>query len=455
MAPEPATKKGTGGAGQPVDNQPPLGANPPPPMLTPQELCRGTTRNAIARIHASCQPASARFVNANLIALANLLQLLEQHWKQFNDEHRAILRAGDMTEAQYAEQERIMVETERHAMDARNAIQAKVQELTPAAEVVPPVAQQPLRLELSASDLTMNQNTWGKFDGDMVHWQSFRDKFIAAVHENERIRPVFKLQHLMAALQGPAARVVGTRPPTEDGYQAAWARLCEVYNDDFQIVRAILRSLFAMPTLENPTQAGLRRIIDTTHEATRQLRSLGVPVEHWDQILVHLIIERLDEKTANDWMMQRNNALPTIVEVSAFLERRARSLCHAQPEPMQAGHKRKNPMDTSKTDGGPSRREHSEHNATDSSASREAIVCKCCDGAHHVFRCEKFMKMTLEQRRAEVYKWKLCKNCLKPYHPLAQCKFGECIRCHEKHNSTLCPKRYADKASEANEAESK
>lgn len=141
---------------------------------------------------------------------------------------------------------------------------------------------------------------------------------------------MYKLQHLLAALTGKAASVVGTRQPTAAGYLGAWARLCEVYNDNYLIVQAVLRSIFELPKLAEASHDGLRKLVDTMLEATRQLQTIGIQVAHWDQILVFMLVSRLDDQTANAWEMQREAALPTLSDLCAFLDRKARSVAHEQ-----------------------------------------------------------------------------------------------------------------------------
>ncbi|ODM90728.1 hypothetical protein Ocin01_15954, partial [Orchesella cincta] len=42
---------------------------------------------------------------------------------------------------------------------------------------------------------------------------------------------------------------------------------------------------------------GLQQLLDTTKECLRTLTVLGRPVEHWDDVIVHFILERMDPET--------------------------------------------------------------------------------------------------------------------------------------------------------------
>ena len=52
------------------------------------------------------------------------------------------------------------------------------------------------------------------FSGDPLTWQSFRDSFDAAVHNNSMLDGVQKFNYLRAQMQGGAARVIAGLPLT-------------------------------------------------------------------------------------------------------------------------------------------------------------------------------------------------------------------------------------------------
>lgn len=55
-------------------------------------------------------------------------------------------------------------------------------------------------IEVQHTDAAGNvPNTWGTSDGDYSKWQSFRDRWLAAMHENDKIKAVTKFQNLKTA----------------------------------------------------------------------------------------------------------------------------------------------------------------------------------------------------------------------------------------------------------------
>lgn len=416
---------------------------------------QGLDQRAFRRlVHVTAIEQIERRCTAELVGQMSLAEVrewratLDRNFDLFTNEQ---LNVNQLANGQMAAEADIFWRVEEMVIRIRATIGTRIDELAQGREV-PREQPQPIRVEVSTTDLPSNQNTWGKFDGDLVKWQSFRDKFTAAVHENERIKPVFKLQHLLAALTGEAAAVVGTRPPTEAGYQGAWERLGEVFNDESQIIRAILRAFTAMPKITRPTHTNMRALVDTTHETVRQLEALGVGVEHWDQRLVFDLTERLDNETLNAWDMHRASNFPTLQELCAFLERKARSLPWDDPpaEQAKAGQKRRHNGETVKQE-----QAHNKPHAASTGAplkpSSGHAPCQSCGGGHALYRCPTFLGMALAARRRAAAEWKCCFNCLRTGHEAAQCTFGACSRCpgNRKHNSLLCPMREASGATVA------
>lgn len=403
-------------------------------QVVPRVARRTMAANGVNRVRKLC--LASTFANATLSMAQDLLRELQGHFDRFELE---CFGAGTMTLEEFETQQTLMVQIEQAAREARMIIQGRIDALAPVPPQRPSPDRRPVQVEVMATDLPTNQNTWDKFDGDLFRWQSFRDKFRAAVHQNDRISTVFKLQHLLAALTGQAAEVVGTRPPTEAGYNEAWIRLCEVFDDEYMLVRAILKTIFSLSALEQPTQEGLRKIIDTMHEAIRQLTTLKVPVEHWDQILVFMMVEKLDSRTMDAWEMYREQGLPTFGALTIFLERRARSLTHAKTGPQSSGSKRKSSDDHQRTG---SSQGKFQRKIGSSTTPNEGWSCPNCRQGHPLYRCPGYLAMNLIKRQEAVRSWRLCFNCLKSGHGQATCPFRACGRCpnEQKHNSSLCPK---------------
>lgn len=242
---------------------------------------------------------------------------------------------------------------------------------------------------------------------------------INRMHNEARCAILAKIQELTpqeeVEAQSRGVETSAEYPPT-----------CGISNEQHPNVQEILRPLFALPVLEHPTQAGLYGLVDTMEEAMRQLTVSGISVE---QVLVQMLLERLDPQTAIAWEMHRSNAvLPTLGKLCAFVDERA-ALAHTQSEQEKTRVKRK---------------------------AKARIPCPCCKSTHPLHRCPSFQAMSRSKRKRSVYKWKMCKNCLRSWHGRYMCAAGPCKRCpgNVKHNSLICPARKASKEAQPLAAQS-
>lgn len=62
-----------------------------------------------------------------------------------------------------------------------------------------------------------------QFHGCYEEWTSFRDLFVAAVHSNQTLQPVYKLQYLKSLLKGDAEILLKHTPVTNEHYEIALA----------------------------------------------------------------------------------------------------------------------------------------------------------------------------------------------------------------------------------------
>lgn len=62
------------------------------------------------------------------------------------------------------------------------------------------VTRKNFTIEVQATDAAGNiPNTWGTFDGDYAKWQSFRDRWLSTMHNNDKVKTIVKFQNLKTA----------------------------------------------------------------------------------------------------------------------------------------------------------------------------------------------------------------------------------------------------------------
>lgn len=316
----------------------------------------------------------------------------------------------------------------------------------------------------------------GEFNGNPSEWPAFRDRFKAEVHEKD-MDNVTKLIYLQKACVGQAKETLGHWQPIAINYAKAWASLEQKFNDPYRLEQSLVKDIMRMPRATEETHSSLRKVIDVTANTVRQLEAMGVPVNQWDSMLINILVHRLPRTTADAWEQRRDvDKKPTLQELMTFLEAKARGRIYTDSQSTRArpydrtqvqersnersggqGYRHERNQNRYRRNGGHhdgQRRENDGYNnrrynneqkpAIEQSgqSSRPAgsgVQCYQCKQQHPLYRCEEFLKKTIEERSALVQSWSICANCLRAH--AGECYASECFRCNKMHNSVLCPKR--------------
>ncbi|VEN37619.1 unnamed protein product, partial [Callosobruchus maculatus] len=103
--------------------------------------------------------------------------------------------------------------------------------------------------------------------------------------------------------------------------------------------------------------ARFRTILDTVQKHLRALDVLGLPTSHWDTLIIHLVVSKLDDFTRREWEARIGDGeLPTYEQLRLFLHQRCRMLesfdsdnCHKNRVRNFSSHKSKSFVCTSNT----------------------------------------------------------------------------------------------------------
>lgn len=320
-------------------------------------------------------------------------------------------------------------------------------------------------------------NTWGYFDGTLLKWKQFMERYTAAIHNNDDVSAAYKFSYLLNSLKGKAADSLKGYNPNKDNYDAAWNKLYKDYNRSYPLAREYLHQFFQLKAIsEIATAEELRRITNVTNETIMNLKSLDYPVEHWSMIIVHVLHGLLNNKLAYDWNLELRNVLddnPTTENMVEFLEKHA-SAATSTSEPRQNLSIVAPAAQANRSD---SRNHGSASSQKSSRASSQASAhgpnqtptkgfgqgsshgtdikwdhpCGACNKNHMIYYCPVFKPASLKERLRIVKNKELCMLCLRTGHPLercfdkTQCSSSTCVaNGTTKHNSMVCPVKNAD-----------
>ena len=133
-----------------------------------------------------------------------------------------------------------------------------------------------------------------KFRGDYTKWQSFIDRFKAAIHSSETLSNIDKINYLQCYVTGDALNTIEGLSLMNDNYIKALELLEDRYGNKQSIIAAHTKNLLKLQRVEsNLDVISLRRLYDDVQAQVRSLQSLGITEENYGTFLALIILELL------------------------------------------------------------------------------------------------------------------------------------------------------------------
>jgi len=170
--------------------------------------------------------------------------------------------------------------------------------------------------------------TLPKFNGDYLQWVTFKDLFNEIIHQSSSLNDAQRMHYLSQSLVEEPKNLIKHLPSTGANYSAAWNILTSRYDNKRLMVATLLNKLLSQPTAKTDSPSSLKALHDVTKECLHGLRTQGIPIQHWDAIITHLVFKKMDQ--ASQTIFEQNiddcRRLVTQDEVLKFLERRFQAL---------------------------------------------------------------------------------------------------------------------------------
>lgn len=172
------------------------------------------------------------------------------------------------------------------------------------------------------------------------------------------------------------------------------------------------------------TSKDLRDLRDQTNKVIHSLKNLGRLINQWDDILVFLVVQKLDKSTKKAWELKLGKSVeyPTYHELDEFLDSR---ICGLEAIAL------------------PSLKDFSKPSKHKSIASHAAstvnLSCPYYKANHLLHQCPTFLSQTPSQRFVFVKNCKRCINCFSAkYFSVKDCtNLHGCKQCHKRHHTLL------------------
>jgi hypothetical protein len=267
-----------------------------------------------------------------------------------------------------------------------------------------------------------------EFSGHFEKWLSFRDVFQSLIHNKNNLNSIEKMHYLKASLSGDALHTIENLAISGANYDEAWSLLEKRYGNERLIVQAHIRKILNSPAINKCTAASLRQLSDDVRSNLAALKALNRPVQHWDDILVTIIPDKLDFHSNREWQGKLGNEMPDSKTLLDFLESRYQHVASITASSANQTSQEKSGQNKS-----------SKHQSSSNSVIINKQSCAFCKKTNHsLHQCTSFLRLSTDEKLKQVISLKLCENCLRGNHSTANCKSNNtCRDCKNRHHTLL------------------
>lgn len=129
-----------------------------------------------------------------------------------------------------------------------------------------------------------------KFSGTYSEWSNFRDLFTSIIIENADLSAIEQLHYLKMSLSGEPSQHLKNIAMFGDNFTRTWDQLVARYKNKRILINAYLNSLMDTRKVKNENSVDIKRLLGDVKEALGALETLGCPVQHWDLIVIFLMV---------------------------------------------------------------------------------------------------------------------------------------------------------------------
>lgn len=363
--------------------------------------------------------------------LNSYLGQLNSHYQTFMLKHEELCMFsdddddGDEKEDNYMDS---LIEMEEVFTSAKAMLSELIEERKPAI-VVPTCSNNvPLRTVIKLPKLQPP-----KFSGNYYDWVDFKNEFKSMIIDCNDVTDVDRFRFLKSCLTGNALQSISKMEASNDNFQIAWGALVDRYENKALIFQSHVNEIIQVSATKKESACDLREMLDKVKAHHRALSSLGNMENLADNLLICLISSKLDQNTVMKWEETTSKEIPTWIDFTAFLEKRA---CTLEKIDWNKKQTQKATDSSEPSTSHASNRRRSTHSALITTNS--VIKClKCNSTEHDVKSCTEFIAMDPTDRSKLVRDAKICILCLQSNHRTRYCKALRCDKCGGRHHSLV------------------
>ncbi|XP_065654772.1 uncharacterized protein LOC136081387 [Hydra vulgaris] len=135
------------------------------------------------------------------------------------------------------------------------------------------------------------------FNGKPEEWQTFFENFECAIHNNNDLSPIQKINYLRNLLEGKALKTISGLALTNDNYHTSLQLLKERFSDKQLLISTHIKSLLYLERVQNISNISLlRRIHDNIEVQIRSLENLGIDSTMYGPLLIPIVMQKIPEE---------------------------------------------------------------------------------------------------------------------------------------------------------------
>lgn len=233
---------------------------------------------------------SEGFLHASIIEIEAKCEMLQQYWSTFQELSYTLVGSAESEDARKVQEECFAaVEEIYFATSVKLKSRLKELKATERMDGSDPNRRHHETIRLEAIKMP-------KFDGEPHKWTQFYESFKAMVHDKNYTN-IEKLHYLNDSLIGAARGSLGGVTISGEYYNSTWEGLVKRYNNKQRIITSLLDLLYNFEFGNKQfIQSNLIRLVDTTQEVMRGLKSMEIDVKASDVFLCILSQQSWIEK---------------------------------------------------------------------------------------------------------------------------------------------------------------
>ena len=278
-----------------------------------------------------------------------------------------------------------------------------------------------------------------KYNGDLLKFAGFWDRFETAIDSNDEIPTIEKFNYLQYYLEGPAARVIEGLQITEANYEEAKQRIRKRFGRKQLTISTITDELIKLKPCSGDKPGQLRYLYDKISISVRGLENMGLSSETHGATWIPIVMGKLPTDVRVQVSRLISREIWSMNELLELLER--------EVEAREIGEAAKiSETTTSQTRSHVSNPNNWNQNTrstasvlfNESERRNSNIWCIYCKGEHYSASCSKVEN--INERKQILKTQGRCFLCLRPNHRVRNCNYTtrNCRRCNKRHHQSIC-----------------